>query len=100
MSIVCVYTVEIQIDNTSTCKYSIILTILSVDMRPCTFGPPYSKILDPRLLIITYYQELSDSHPTISSWTYSIKADAHPLATTYYSHSAFLKVNHFETDRW
>ena len=26
MSIVCVYTVKIQFDNTSNCKYSIILT--------------------------------------------------------------------------
>ena len=47
---VCV-TVKIQFDNTSTCKYSIILPLRSVAMLLSPFGPPYSKILDPPLKI-------------------------------------------------
>ena len=42
MSIVCVcITVKIQFDN--TCKYPIILTLRSVDMRPRVFGPPFKN---------------------------------------------------------
>ena len=50
MPMVCVcITVKIQIDNTRTCKYSIIFTLRSVAMRIRAFGPFYSKILDPPL---------------------------------------------------
>ena len=54
MSFVCVWcvyiTVKIQFDSTSTRKYSIgLLTLRSVDMRPRTFRPTYSNILDPPL---------------------------------------------------
>ena len=41
ISIVCVWvTVEIQFDNTSAYKYSIILTLRSVAILPCAFGAP------------------------------------------------------------
>ena len=43
-------TVKIQFDNTSTCKYSILLNLCSIAMVPLMLGPPYSKILDPPLI--------------------------------------------------
>ena len=44
MSIVCVcVTVKVQFDNTSTCKYSIILAIRSVAMLLVHLGPPIQK---------------------------------------------------------
>ena len=47
MSILCeCVTVKIQFHRTSTCTYSIVLTLPSVTMLPRSFGPPFSKILD------------------------------------------------------
>ena len=54
MSIVCVcIAVKIQFDNTSTCKYSIILTLSSVDICTLACSAPYSKILYPPLAPLT-----------------------------------------------
>ena len=44
--------VKIQFDNTSTCKYSIILALRSVAMLDCAFRPPYLEILDPPLSLV------------------------------------------------
>ena len=44
MTISCVCeTVKVQFYNTSTCKYSIILTRCSVAMLNCVFDPPIQK---------------------------------------------------------
>ena len=53
--IVCV-TVKMQLGNTSTCKYSIMLALCPVPMLSCPSGPTYSKILDPPLISISNWK--------------------------------------------